>query len=42
MKVSTYSSQFLGGDGAISVLVEEGKCFLELSDLFLSQLISLK
>ena len=43
MKVeNTYSSQLLGGDGAISVLVEQGKCFLELSDLLLCQLIGLE
>merc|ERR1711953_405472 len=33
------SSQPLCGDGAISVLVEQGKGFLELSDLLLCQLI---
>ena len=38
----TYSSQLLGGDGAVSILVEEGECLLELSDLLLSQLISLE
>ena len=40
--VETYSSQLLGGDGAVSILVEEGECLLELSDLLLSQLISLE
>lgn len=35
-------SQFLGGDGAITILVEEGESLLELSNLFLCQLISLK
>ena len=40
--MSTYSSQLLGGDGAISVLVEQGECLLELSDLLFGQLISLE
>ena len=38
----TYSSQLLGGDGAISVLVEQGECLLEFSDLLLGKLISLE
>ena len=42
MLPDTYSSQLLGGDGAISVLVEQGECLLELSDLLLGQLISLE
>lgn len=37
----TYSSQLLGGDGAVSILVEQGESLLELGNLFLSQLISL-
>ena len=41
MLTDTYSSQLLGGDGAVSVLVEQGECLLELSDLLLGQLISL-
>jgi len=35
-------AQLLGGDGAISVLVEQGEGLLELCDLLLGQLISLK
>merc|ERR1719391_1351150 len=35
------SSQLLGGNGAISVLVEEGEGLLELRDLFLGQLVRL-
>jgi hypothetical protein len=31
---------YLSGDRAVTVFVEEGKCFLELSDLFLIELIS--
>ena len=39
---NTYSSQLLCGDGAVTILVEQGKCFLELGDLLLCQLIGLK
>merc|ERR1719474_2440170 len=35
-----YCAQVFGGDCAISILVEQGECFFELSNLFLSQLIS--
>ena len=34
------STKFLGGDGAITVLIEEGESFLELSNLFFSQIVS--
>jgi len=34
-------AQLLGGDGAVTILVEEGEGFLELCDLFFSQLVSL-
>jgi len=34
------SAELLGGDGAITVLVEQGECLLELGDLFFGQLIS--
>ena len=37
----THRSELLGGDGAISVLVEEGEGLLELGDLLLGQLVSL-
>ena len=36
----THSAKLLGGDGAITVLVEEGECLLEFSDLFLGKLVS--
>merc|ERR1719218_220464 len=39
-KGSHDSAKFFGGDGAISVLIEQGKGFLEFSDLFFSELIS--
>ena len=35
-------AQLLGGDGAVAVLVEQGERLLELGDLLLGQLISLK
>jgi hypothetical protein len=35
-------AQLLGGDGAVAVLVKEGEGLLELSDLLLGQLVSLK
>ena len=35
-------SQLLGSDGAISILVEKGECFLELSNLLLGKLVGLK
>ena len=38
----THGSELLGGDGAVSILVEEGECLLELCDLFLGQLIGLR
>jgi hypothetical protein len=31
------SAEFLGGNGAITILVEQGEGFLEFSDLFFSQ-----
>jgi hypothetical protein len=34
-------TELFGGDGAIAVLVEKGKSFLEFNNLFFSQLISL-
>ena len=37
-----HSTQFLGSDGAITILVKQGEGLLEFSNLFLSQLISLK
>ena len=33
------SAQLLRGDGAITILVEEGKCLLELCNLLLSKLV---
>ena len=33
-------AELLGGDGAITVLVEEGEGLLELSDLLLGKLVS--
>ena len=37
---SHHSSQILGGNGAISILVEEGEGFLELCNLFFGQMVS--
>merc|ERR1719278_29035 len=37
---SAICSKLLGGDCAIAILVEQGECLFELSDLFLSQLVS--
>ena len=37
----THCSKLLGGDGAVTVLVEQGEGLLELSDLLFGQLISL-
>ena len=39
-KRSHDSSQLLGGDRTISVLIEQGESFLEFSDLFFGELIS--
>jgi hypothetical protein len=39
-KRSHHSAKLFGRDGSISVFVEQGESFLELSDLFFSQLIS--
>ena len=35
-------AELLGGDGAITVLVEEGESLLELRDLLLGKLVSLR
>ena len=35
-------SQLQGSDGAISILVEKGECFLELGNLLLGKLVGLK
>ena len=35
-------AQFLGGDGAIAVLVEKGEGFLEFGNLLFGQLVGLK
>merc|ERR1711884_450913 len=39
-KRSHHCSKLLGGDCAIAILVEQGECLFELSDLLLSQLVS--
>jgi hypothetical protein len=41
VNIKTYCSQLLGGDGAVSILVEEREGLLELSNLLLCQLVSL-
>ena len=34
-------SQFLGGDGAVTIFIEEGEGLFELGNLFFSQLVGL-